>query len=202
MTGLIAVLAAAPASAQMAVTTIGATDAVLCYQNAASDFSQDTGPCDDALRDVQSRSDRKKTLVNRGIIYNRAGDYRAAFADFDAALEIDRSLAEAYVNRGNTYFLTGRNDEAIGDYERSITLGVNKPWAAWYNIGLVYEAKGNAGKARDAYVRSLELNPNFTQAEEKLKLLDRDKPKEYGDARAHSEKWEPVFGINARQIKI
>ncbi|PQA86756.1 tetratricopeptide repeat protein [Hyphococcus luteus] len=160
---------AAPAAAQMSVTTIGATDAANCYENARSDFSRSTEPCDKALKDAGlSISDRKKTLVNRGVIHNRNGDLGAALEDFNEAIEMDAALGEAYLNRGNSYYLAQRFDDAMADYERALDIGVGKPWAAWYNIGLVYEAKKQPDKAREAYEEALSANPDFTQAQQKL----------------------------------
>ncbi len=165
----VALLCAAPASAQMSVTTIGATDAANCYQNARSDLSRSTVPCDKALKDSGlSISDRKKTLVNRGLIHNRNGDLAAALDDFNDALEIDPALGEAYLNRGNSYFLGARFEQAMSDYERALDIGVSKPWAAWYNIGLVYDAKKQPDKAREAYEKALNANPDFTLAQQKL----------------------------------
>lgn len=165
----VSLLAAAPAAAQMSVTTIGATDAVSCYENARDDYSRDTSPCDKALSDGSiSRADRKKTLVNRGVIYNRSGDLGAALDDFNDALDIDGALGEAYLNRGNSYFLSRQYDDALADYERALELDISKPWAAWYNIGLVYEAQKQPDKAREAYQEALSANPNFTQAQQKL----------------------------------
>lgn len=161
---------AAPALAQMSVTTLGATDAAACYQNANNGFESDTGPCDSALDDRgTTRSDKMKTHVNRGIIHNRNGDLQAALDDFNDALDINSGLAEAYLNRGNTYFLAGDNDAALADYEQSLELGISKPWAAWYNIGLAYDAKKDPVRAQEAYAKALEINPNFTQAQNKLK---------------------------------
>ncbi len=170
-TGLVCVMFAfgSPAIAQMSVTTIGATDAVSCYENARNDFSRDTNPCDDALDDnSMSRSDRKKTLVNRGIILNREGDVGAAISDFNKALDIDGSLGEAYLNRGNSYYLMRRYDEALADYQQSLETDLTKPWAAWYNIGLAYDAQKMSEKAKEAYQTALDLNPNFSQARQKL----------------------------------
>lgn len=162
----------APSAAQMAVTTFGATDAAQCYDNANNDFSEDTRLCDDALkRGDLSRDDRKKTLVNRGIILNRQGALQAAFDDFNAALEIDASLAEAYLNRGNTFFLSRLYDEALADYEKALSLDVKKPWAAWYNIGLAHEGKKDSAAARAAYGKALEENPAFSPAQTKLAAL-------------------------------
>lgn len=165
----IAALALSGAHAQMSVSTFGATDAAACYENASSDFSRDTDPCDAALKGgALTRADRYKTLVNRGIIYNRNGDVEAAIDDFNAALEIDSGIGEAYLNRGNSYFLSGQYDAALADYETALANGVNKPWAAWYNIGLAHEAKQNKAEARAAYEKALELNPSFALAQLKL----------------------------------
>ena len=169
---LLAAGAAAPSAAiaQLSITTIGATDAFACYENARDGLSEDTTPCDAALADRgTSRNDRKKTLVNRGILFNRKGDLNEALSDFNRAIEIDEDLAEAYVNRGNTWFYAGDYDRALADYERSLTLDVAKPWAAWYNIGLVHDARNDAEAAQEAYAKSLALNPEFYQAQQKIK---------------------------------
>jgi tetratricopeptide (TPR) repeat protein len=163
-----AIFVSAPALAQMAVTTFGAGDAQTCYEYARDDYARDTTPCDKALNLKMSASDTKKTLVNRGIIHNRTRALDLALADFNAALAIDGDLAEAYLNRGNTHFLSNRIDAALADYEKALALDVNKPWAAWYNIGLAHEAKGDKPKAQEAYAKALELNPDFSPAKAKL----------------------------------
>jgi len=158
-----------PVAAQMAVTTLGETDAADCYQNANDSLTSDTSPCDRALKDPQTtRTDRLKTLVNRGVIYNRNGAVQSALDDFNAALEIDDQAAEAYLNRGNSLFLKGHLDDALGDYERSLELEVKEPWAAWYNIGLVHDVRENKEEARKAYEMALALNPDFLLAQQKL----------------------------------
>ncbi len=161
---------ALPANAQMSVTTFGATDAAACYRNANDQFSAELGPCDRALKNRKTtREDRLKTYVNRGIINNRNGALQAAVDDFNAALKIDVKSAEAYLNRGNSWYRAGQYSDALADYKYAIELDVNKPWAAWYNIGLVHDALGELEKAKQAYQTALKLNPNFTLAENKLK---------------------------------
>lgn len=157
------------AQAQMSVTTIGATDAASCYENARSNVSRDAAPCDKALAEsAMPRSDRKKTLVNRGVILNRTGDVGAAVDDFNNALDIDGALGEAYLNRGNSYFLTRRYEEALADYYEALEHDLTEPWAAWYNIGLAYDARKMPEKAKEAYQTALDLNPDFSQARQKL----------------------------------
>ncbi|MFQ5562486.1 MAG: tetratricopeptide repeat protein [Parvularculaceae bacterium] len=161
--------AAATASAQLSVTTIGATDARICYENARSATASDTTPCDEALGDpALTQIDRRKTLVNRGIIHNRNGDLQAAVDDFNAALASDPSLPEAYINRGNSFFLGGQFDRAIADYEEALSQGLAKQQVGWYNIGLAYDAKKEPERARAAYEKALELDPEFALAREKL----------------------------------
>ncbi len=157
------------AHAQMSVSTFGATDARLCYEQAAEATVASTDDCDKALREAGlTKRDRIATLVNRGIILNRAGRFDEALADFGKALDSDAGLAEAYLNRGNTYFLMRRYDEAIVDYERSLDNGLGKSHVAWYNIGLAHEAKKDAVKAREAYRTSLSIAPDFGPAQKKL----------------------------------
>ncbi len=164
---------AANAAAQMSVTTIGASDAAECYENASSGFISDTAPCDAAIKDAgMTKRDIMKTYVNRGIIHNHNGDLQAAIDDFNTALEIDGDLAEAYLNRGNSYFLARQFDNALADYETALDNEITKPWAAWYNIGLVYDAKKQPAKAQEAYAEAVALNPSFTLAQEKLKDSD------------------------------
>jgi tetratricopeptide (TPR) repeat protein len=173
-TVLFVMLLGTPAAhAQLSVTTIGATEASACFTNAADQFSEDTQPCDEALDDrTTTRTDRKKTLVNRGVIYNRRGDFNEALADFNAAIEIDDDIAEAYLNRGNTWFYASRYDDALADYEKALDLDVAKPWAAWYNIGLVHDAREETEKAQEAYRKSLSLKPDFALAQRKVVTAD------------------------------
>jgi tetratricopeptide (TPR) repeat protein len=174
---LIALLSPGAALAQMSVSTFGATDAQLCYEAAADDFASNTDDCDEALKGgTMTARDRIATYVNRGIILNREGRLEEALADFDTALEKDGEVAEAFLNRGNTYFLMRRYDEAIADYEASLRYDLGKAHVAWYNIGLAQEAKRDDVKAKDAYRAALEINPEFGPAQKKLGLSDAPSP--------------------------
>ena len=159
------------AFAQMSVTTFGATDAQLCYEAARDDHATDETDCDEALKTApMSKRDKIATFVNRGVILNRAGKLQAALADFNGALEEDSDLAEAFLNRGNTYFLMRRYDEAIADYEASLKYNLRQSHVAWYNIGLAREATKDTLKAQEAYRMALQFNPDFGPALAKLGL--------------------------------
>lgn len=171
MIGAAALLAATPASAQLSISTFGATDAQACFEDAKSGRETSTDSCDAALQgQAMTKRDRLATYVNRGIINNRAGRLTEALADFNTALDGDASLGEAWLNRGNARFLAGQYDLAVADYEKSLETNLSKPWVAWYNIGLAREAQKDARAARTAYERALEINPEFGPAKDKLGL--------------------------------
>lgn len=166
---LMALLFPMTASAQTAVTTLGADDARNCYHDALNATVTDSDSCDTALRSSNlTKKDERATFVNRGIILNRAGKYDEAIKDFDRALAGKGDLAEALLNRGNSYFLKGQLDQALDDYEASIEAGLQKVHFAWYNIGLVRGARKDWQGAIVAFEKALEANPGYTPAQEKL----------------------------------
>lgn len=167
--GLLGVILPQATFAQISVTP-GATEAHACYITAGDGLSQNTDECDAALlkQSLLTRRDIANTYVNRGIILNRTGDFGAAIADFDAALAIKNTLAEAFLNRGNSFFMMGQVDKALADYEASLSNGIEKAYAAWYNIGLVYDVKNMPQEARSAYEKSLAARPGYQLAEEKF----------------------------------
>lgn len=167
----LAALAAPAATAQVAITTLGATEAQACFRDAGDGVTSDTSRCDQALRDPNLvPRDRQATLVNRGIVLNRAGQAAEALAGFDSALAADAALAEAWLNRGNSLYLLGQPEGALADYRRSLALGLRRDHVAWYNIGLVHHARGEIDEATRAWLEALARNPDFTQAAERLAL--------------------------------
>lgn len=58
-------------------------------------------------------------LYNRGIAYDRLGDYEAAVADFSAAIALDPSNADFYHNRGFSRRKMGQFEAAIADYTQA-----------------------------------------------------------------------------------
>lgn len=167
-TALATAAIAGSALAQMSVSTFGSSDASLCYRDAAGGYSTGTDDCDRALAGQLSERDRIATLVNRGVVLNRAGRYDDAIRDYNAALERDSATPEAWLNRGNSLLLQNKPDAAIADYEAALENGLPDAHIAWHNIGLAYYAKADLVKARQAFRKALEIMPGFKDSEDKL----------------------------------
>lgn len=150
------------APAQAAVMVLGFGPAESCYQaaqNSRSDY-QAVRTCDTALDDIQLRSvDRAATYVNRGIIYNERGEYAAALADFNAAIQLRPQLAEAHINLGIA--LLGQNnwEGALTELTQAIELIPTEPAKAYYNRGIANEELGRYRDAYNDYRRAAELAP-------------------------------------------
>jgi len=71
--------------------------------------------------------------------------------------------AEAYSNRGLSWYKKGDHDQAISDFTRAIEL--NPRYAnAYYNRGIAYDDKGQYDRAISDYTRAIELNPKHAKA--------------------------------------
>jgi len=84
------------------------------YGEAAEDATQ-------AL-DLEPGKQQPNLLLLRAKAYARENKFREAIADFDAALELNADLIEAYVERGLLFANNKRYDDAIGDYNRAIQI--------------------------------------------------------------------------------
>lgn len=71
---------------------------------------------------------------------------------------------EAYLDRGNSYYRSGKYQRAIKDYNQAIHLDP-KFTKAYYNRGLAYgQGKGQFDKAISDYTKAIELDPKDAMA--------------------------------------
>lgn len=157
--------------ASAAVTVLGSSLARNCYEIA--EFGGDTrsgiATCTEALDDTPlSMKDRAATLVNRGILYSKSDQPKAALADYDKGLAIDDSLGEAYVDRGAVLIVLQRYKEALTALNKGIALGANKLQIAYYDRAIVNEALGNVRGAYEDYKMATQIEPGFVLASMQL----------------------------------
>jgi len=163
------VIAALPASA--AITVMGSGLAQACYK--AAEFNGDprtaVAECTKALeQQALTPADRAATYINRGILRARSDDTDGALADYDTGLRINPQLAEGYIDRGATYIVLKRYEQALADIDKGLSLGTKKPHIAYYDRAIVHEAQGNIRAAYEDYKKAVALAPDFQLAIEQL----------------------------------
>jgi tetratricopeptide (TPR) repeat protein len=86
-------------------------------------------------------------------------DYDRAIADYNKAIELNPNYAEAYSDRGVTYYYKNDSDQALADYNKAIEL---KPDFAipYNNRGFFYYNKGEFERAIADFDKSIQLDPN------------------------------------------
>ena len=95
----------------------------------------------------------------------RKAIFDKAIADYTEAIRLDPKFAQAYNNRGGTYYGKGEFDKAIADFSEAIRL--NPKYAhAYYNRGLVYSKQGENRKADEEFARAKELGYTAVSADE------------------------------------
>ncbi|MEP6946937.1 MAG: hypothetical protein ABJA02_13530 [Acidobacteriota bacterium] len=125
-----------------------------------------------ALADFDKEIELDPTYPNafrmRAMIYTEHTDKAAAaFADADKAVGLDAAYADAYQERGRADVDLKRFGDADNDYTTAIKLGKNT--SKIYNLRSI--AKFGENKRDEAIAdlrRSLELDPNNSQAKENL----------------------------------
>jgi len=161
------------ASAQILVS-IGNSRARSCYLGAKSGFASDDliKLCSSSLAEENlSPKDRAATYDNRGILENSLGRFDQALASFNSAIAIDASLGDAYVNRGTVLIRQKKYEAALAEIDKGIGLGVAFMHIGYYNRAVAEELLGRYRDAYYDYMHTLEIEPNFTAARERLKFF-------------------------------
>src|SRR5262245_398138 len=63
---------------------------------------------------------RAVAYYNRGVALYEKGEYALAVEDYNQAIKLNPSFAQAFVNRGNAFDGKGEYERAIQDYDRAI----------------------------------------------------------------------------------
>lgn len=100
---------------------------------------------------------------NRGLARYRLFNFVGADADFNQAKSLDPSYLAPYLNKSKSLVAQKRFDEALGELLEAIVRA--KPTASvYYNLGWIYDEKGDYSLAVQHYAKALELDPNHSKA--------------------------------------
>ena len=135
------------------------------HQEAIDDYTA-------ALRlDAMSPELRATALYNRGLSQQKLQNQSAAVEDYTSALFLDPTFAHAYYGRGNALRESGQFLFALSDYEKATRYHHPNPANVYYAEALTYESLKRPNDARKSLERAIAANPKFTQAIDKLAVL-------------------------------
>ena len=171
-------MALAPAYAQSIIIIGGDSFARECFtaSNLAVQInSASKGDIDNCNKAIQHGALKKRdliaTLVNRGILFAAMEEYQRAGKDYQSAINLDPKSGEAFLNLGNLYFIDKAFIIAINQYDKAISLELSKGHIAYYNRGMAWENLGDTDKAENDYRQALELLPEWTTPQLRLKRM-------------------------------
>jgi tetratricopeptide (TPR) repeat protein len=94
----------------------------------------------------------------RGIVYHKMHDYKAALVDFKNAIKLNANSAVSWNYYGLCENATGQTDKAIKAYSRAITLDPQFK-EGWTNLAQVYRDCGDALNAEKFFAQAIALDP-------------------------------------------
>jgi tetratricopeptide (TPR) repeat protein len=122
--------------------------------------------CDRLINAGKSKgSELASRYLNRGLAWNRKGDFDRELSDYNRAIALDPKFGIAYLNRGTVWHRKGQYDQAVADYSTAISLGGNVNLAlAYNNRGNSRRLKGELDDAIDDLNRAIDLDPRYVLA--------------------------------------
>ena len=124
--------------------------------------------CELAIRSAESSVNRAGSYNNRGVLLFAQGAAEEALNDFDQAIRVNDSLAEAYSNRGYVLLGMQRWADSIAAFDKGIALGSAELPKAYYNRGIAHEELGHVREAYHDYLKASELDPLYEEPRREL----------------------------------
>jgi tetratricopeptide (TPR) repeat protein len=166
---------ALPAHADGSVTVIGTSPLAACSAAAAQAKRTGIGSrggleaCGRAIEAWPSPQFQVATAyVNRSVIRLVRDDVVGAEADAGAAIRLDGTIAEAYLDRGIALSAQHRCAEAMGDFAHALSLRLPRPELAYFDRAVAREDSGDIKGAYFDYRQAANINPGWEEPRHEL----------------------------------
>ncbi|KAI4376503.1 hypothetical protein MLD38_014256 [Melastoma candidum] len=134
------------------------------------------------------------TWVGKGQLLLAKGEVEQAFAAFKIVLDGDRDNVPALLGQACVEFNRGRYSDSLGFYKRALQAHPSCPAVVRLGIGLCHYKLGQFERARQAFQRVLQLDPENVEALVAMAILDMQTNKAAG-IRKGVEKMHRAFEI-------
>lgn len=161
--------------------------AIQCIESAFEiDFHRDNSECpqNENLLNIYTRSlpakkekptpqtvNTAEAFKNKGNDLMRNGLYKEAAEQYTRAIELNPDNAVYYCNRAAAFSRLENHENVIEDCEQAVKLD---PFygKAYGRLGIAYSNLNMFKKARDAYIKALQLDPTNVMYQDNLKLAE------------------------------
>lgn len=114
----------------------------------------------------------------KAIAYTSGKQWDQAIDESNKALEAHPEFVEAYINRGNIYFIKAQHDSAISDFDKAIKLRAEDPFV-YVLRGDAYNRKGLTDNALADYNKAIEVDAKYPLAYAKRGYIHHVRKREY-----------------------
>lgn len=120
-----------------------------------------------ALGDYNQALDSQRDtdiLFDRSLVFLKKKNFKAALADLDEIIRLERYNDKALHQRGYIYRLTHRYHDALRDLSVAIQMNSSSPNAAYFDRGLVYKNLGQLPNALQDLSAAIRVKPDDESA--------------------------------------
>ena len=168
---LVFLVGSAPATAQSLSFDLPYTNACFEAASVKDRTSRGIQQCNAAIarETLTSGDNRAANLVNRGILQLVANNMSAAGRDFDEALSLDQTQAEAWLGKAIERWQSGNDADAVTIATRALQYRPKRPAVAHLVRGLAYERQGQLREAYADLTAAQQLEPGWSEPAEQLR---------------------------------
>ena len=135
-------------------------DALVCFQEADKLGDQNAAKYVEQCRSLLRKDEDH---FERGFAFYQAGNFEEAIHCYDAALAVDASNPDIWINRGAAMLGLERDADALACFEKALSIRPDNA-TAWNNKGRVLLSLERFKEALAAFDRALEVNPAYANA--------------------------------------
>lgn len=106
-----------------------------------------------------------KEYIELGNLYYDSQKYQNAITYYEKGLKLDPKNYDALTDMGASYFALKQNDKALTIFQQVITEKPDQAMA-WFNMGVIYQAKNDTPNMKFAWERYLAIQPTGNQADQ------------------------------------